>query len=142
MQKHKFTSYFSYSASSLQSCAGNKPFPHLRECQSAAAVTVPDTGAAGSLSLFFSIVTEVATSSSFSRGHLGDFSSIARQPIMSGNKRQSSYCSVNALTRAYLFPRLISTKKIHLSVPQIKGLPVSGAVLSKEDGRPSWGEVK
>lgn len=114
----------------------------LCECQCAAAVTVPGTGPAGSLSLFFSIATEVGTSSSLSREHLGDFSSVTRQPTnISGDRRQSSYCSVSVQTWAYLFQTL-SVQKAHTSVPQIKCSPVTCAVLSTEDIRTSWGDVK
>lgn len=97
-----------------------------------AAATVPDTGAAGSLSLFVSIAAEVGTSSPLSCEPLGDLSSIIRQPATSDSRKHSFYCSVNTQTWAHP----------GLSVPQIKDSPGTGAVLSTEDARASRADVK
>lgn len=134
------SSYFSYSASSHQRCTGSKLFPHCVNASVAAAVTVPDTEPAGSLSLFFSIAAEVGTTSSFAHECLGGFSSITRQPRTSDNRRQGTYCSLNADFSVSLLR--LSAQEVYLSVLQFKGLPVTGTVLSEEDVGTSWGEVK
>lgn len=93
---------------------------------------VPDTGAAGSSSLFVSVAVEAGTSSPLSCKPWGDLSSITRQPATSDSRKHSFYCSVN--TRTLASPGL--------PVPQIKDSPGASAVLSAEDARASWAGVE